>query len=72
MRRVPYLIPQTGRRVRDLGSPNLYKSCVSCTCAYLRVLGLPITILTAQSTTSDTRLVGLPVQNTDSWRARVG
>jgi hypothetical protein len=35
---------QTGRRVRHLGNPNLYKSCVSCPCAYLRVLGLPITI----------------------------
>jgi hypothetical protein len=39
------LIPQIGRRARHLGSPNLYKSCVSCPCAYLRVLGLPITIL---------------------------
>jgi hypothetical protein len=39
------LILQTGRRVRHLGNPNLYKSCVPCPCAYLRVLGLPITIL---------------------------
>jgi hypothetical protein len=29
-RRAPYLIPQIGRRVRHLGSPNLYKSCVPC------------------------------------------
>jgi hypothetical protein len=60
-RRAPYLIPQTGRRVRHLGDPNLYKSRVPCPCAYLRVLGLPITILTAPSTTSGTPLVGLPV-----------
>jgi hypothetical protein len=60
-RRAPYLIPQTGRRVRHLDSLNPYKSCVPCPCAYLRVLGLPITILTAQSTTSGTPLVGLPV-----------
>jgi hypothetical protein len=52
---------QIGRRVRHLGNPNLYKSCVPCPCAYLQVLGLPITILTAQSTTSGTPLVGLPV-----------
>jgi hypothetical protein len=39
------LIPQTGRRVRHPGSLNLYKSCVPCPCAYLRVLGLPIMIL---------------------------
>jgi hypothetical protein len=39
------LIPHTGRRARHLGSPNLYKSCVPCPCAYLRVLGLPIMIL---------------------------
>jgi hypothetical protein len=55
------LDPQTGRRVRHLGDPNLYKSCVSCPCAYLRVLGLPVTIPTAQSTTLGTPLVGLPV-----------
>jgi hypothetical protein len=30
------LFPQTGRRVRHLGDPNLYKSCVPCPCAYLR------------------------------------
>jgi hypothetical protein len=36
------LIPQTGCRVRHIGNPNLYKSCVSCPCAYLRVLGLPV------------------------------
>jgi hypothetical protein len=36
---------QTGRRVHHLGNPNLYKSCVPCPCTYLRVLGLPITIL---------------------------
>jgi hypothetical protein len=39
------LIPQTGRRARHLGGLNLYKSCVPCPCAYLPVLGLPITIL---------------------------
>jgi hypothetical protein len=39
------LIPQTGRRVCHLGNPNLYKSCVPCPCAYLRVLDLPIRIL---------------------------
>jgi hypothetical protein len=55
------LDPQTGCWVRHLGGPNLYKSCVSCPCAYLQVLGLPITILTTQSTTSGTPLVGLPV-----------
>jgi hypothetical protein len=55
------LDPKTERRVRHLGDPNLYKSCVPCPCAYLRVLGLPITIITAQSTTSGTPLVGLPV-----------
>jgi hypothetical protein len=41
----PYLIPQTGRRLRHLGNPNLYKSCAPCPSAYLRVPGLPITIL---------------------------
>jgi hypothetical protein len=40
--RAPHMIPQTGRRVHHLGGPNLYKSCVSCTCAYLRVPGLTI------------------------------
>jgi hypothetical protein len=64
--RAPYLIPQTGRRALHLGDPNLYKSCVPCPCADLRVHSLPITILTAQSTTSGTPLVGLPVQNTDN------
>jgi hypothetical protein len=39
------LIPQTGRRVCHLGDPDLYKSCVPCPRAHLRVLGLPITIL---------------------------
>jgi hypothetical protein len=55
------LDPQTGRRARHLGGPNLYKSCVPCPCAYLRVLGFPITNRTAQSTTLDTPLVGFPV-----------
>jgi hypothetical protein len=45
---------QIGRRVRHLGNPNLYKSCLPCPCAYLRVLGLPIMIPTAKSTTSGT------------------
>jgi hypothetical protein len=66
------LISQTRRRVRHLGNPNLYKYCVPCPCTYLRVLGLPITILTAQSTTSGTPLVVLLVQNTDTARARNG
>jgi hypothetical protein len=48
------LIPQTGRRARHLDGLNLYKSCVPCPCAYLRVLGLPITFLTAQSTAPTT------------------
>jgi hypothetical protein len=39
------LVSQTKRRARHLGGPNLYKSCVPCPCTYLRVLGLPITIL---------------------------
>jgi hypothetical protein len=39
------LIPQIGHRVRHLGGSNLYKSRVPCPCAYLRVLGLSITIL---------------------------
>jgi hypothetical protein len=43
--RAPYLIPQTGRRVRHLDGPNIYKFFLPCPCAYLRVLGLPITIL---------------------------
>jgi hypothetical protein len=44
-RRAQYLIPQTGCRARHPGGPNLYKSYVPCPCAYLRVLGLPISIL---------------------------
>jgi hypothetical protein len=34
--------PQTGLRVRHLGGPYLYKSYVSCPCAYLQVPGLAI------------------------------
>jgi hypothetical protein len=41
------LIPQTGRRVHYLRSPNLYKSCVLCPRVYLRFPGLviPTTII---------------------------
>jgi hypothetical protein len=55
------LDPQTGRRARHLGGLNLYKSCVPCPCTHLRVLGISITIPTAQSTTLGTTLVGMPV-----------
>jgi hypothetical protein len=55
------LDPQIGRRIHHLGGPNLYKSCVPCPCTYLRALGLTITILTTQSTTSGTPLVSLLV-----------
>jgi hypothetical protein len=63
----PYLIPQTGRRVRHLGYPNLYKSCVLCPRAYLRVPDHGDPHLLPCCGYLPWRSRGL---NTDSWRVR--